>query len=186
MEIINVFISKLIFLWNYIIRCRGNQNSYLRLLGVRVGENCKIATSIWNFGSEPWLIEIGNNVSVTFGVIFLTHDGASRLFRKTIPGMNTRFGNRYAPIQILDNCFIGVNTILMPGVSIGPNSIVGAGSIVTKDVPPNSVYAGSPARFVFSLDEYISRYNKKMIPVESIDPISLRYELTRYFWGKER
>ena len=58
--------------------------------------------------------------------------------------------------------FIGMDTIIMPGVEIGPNAIIGANSVVTNSIPPNSVAAGFPARIICSLEEYISKYTTKI------------------------
>ena len=123
-------------------------------------------------------MEIGDDVSITDGVIFLTHDGSSRLFRKKLPGMNAKYGNRFDTIHIHNNCFIGIQTIIMPGVSIGPDLIVGAGSIVTKNVSAYSVVAGNPARIICTLAEYIERYQQKGVQVNAQDRIALRRELT--------
>ena len=65
--------------------------------------------------------------------------------------------SRYGPIVVHDNCMIGINSIILLDVEIGPNSIVGAGSIVTRDVPPNTVYAGNPAKYIESYDEYLEK-----------------------------
>lgn len=165
--------------------CRGDKVRYLRWKGVKIGQGCEIITSTDLFGSEPWLIEIGNRVTVTKGVVFLTHDGASRLFRHRIKNSNP-FGNRFGRILIHDESFIGVYSILMPGVEIGPNSIVGAGSLVNKNIPANMVYAGVPARPICTLDEYIHSYQEKMIEIHATDRAGLRKELTHRFWGEER
>ena len=74
----------------------------------------------------------------------------------------------------------------MPGVCIGPDSIVGSGSIVTKNVPADTVVAGNPARVICTLEEYIERYRQKSIPVEAQDRAVLRRELTQRFWDEER
>jgi acetyltransferase-like isoleucine patch superfamily enzyme len=158
---------------------------YLRYLGVRIGTNCSILNGVGHYGSEPWLIEIGNRVTITDGVTFITHDGSSRLFRQLLPDSSS-FGNRFGTIRIYDNCFIGRNTILMPDIKIGPNSIVGAGSLVNKDVPPNTVFAGVPARQICTLEEYIQKYQQKMIPIEASTRQELREELTRKLWGEVR
>ncbi len=117
--------------------------------------------------------------------MLITHDGSSRVFRSELKNANP-YGNRFGAIKICDNSFVGINAILMPGVTIGPYSIVGAGSVVTKSIPPNSVAAGNPARVICSLDEYIERYQEKMIPLEAQDRASLRRELTQKLWGEER
>jgi acetyltransferase-like isoleucine patch superfamily enzyme len=177
--------GSLIYSFNYYVRFRGNLINYLRHQGVRIGEHCQLLNIADNYGSEPWLIEIGNHVTLTSGVFLLTHDASSRLFRKTLP-QSSPYGNRFGRIRIHDNCFVGVNSIILPGVTIGPNSIVGAGSVVAKDVHPNAVVAGVPARVICTLDDYIEKYKERMIPIKSINRDDLRRELTLYFWGEER
>jgi acetyltransferase-like isoleucine patch superfamily enzyme len=168
----------------YYLLCRGDKIRYLRRKGVRIGEGCDLLNGVECY-AEPWLIEIGNRVTITSGVGFVTHDGSSRLFRDTLPG-SSRFGNRFGRIIVRDNCFIGVGSIVMPDVTIGPNSIVGVHSVVTKDVPPGTVVAGIPARTICTLDEYINKYKEKMIPLTATDWQSLRRELTMKLWGEER
>lgn len=169
----------------YYVLCRGDKIRYLRREGVRIGEGCDILNGIECFQSEPWLIEIGNRVTITTGVGFVNHDGSSRLFRNALPG-SSRFGNRFGKIVIHDNCFIGIDSLILPDVVIGPNSIVGVRSVVTKDVPPGTVVAGAPARPICTLEEYIAKYKEKMIPLTATDWPSLRRELTKKIWGEER
>lgn len=185
-ELIRKIRSKFEYQWNYLIKCKGDKIRYLRSQGVRIGEGCDILCSAENFGSEPWLIEIGNNVTFCDGAVPLTHDAASRLFRKVNPDMNARYGNRFGTIRILDNCFIGINTLILPGITIGPNSVVGTGSVVTKNVAPGMVVAGNPAHEICTLEEYIERYRRKMIPLVAESREELRRELTRKLWGEER
>jgi acetyltransferase-like isoleucine patch superfamily enzyme len=177
--------QKIIDFFSWAVLCQGNKARYLRRKGARIGQGCEIITAATLFGTEPWLIEIGNRVTITHGVVFLTHDGASRLFRHQIQN-SSKFGNRFGRILIHDECFIGTNAILMPGIEIGPNSIVGAGSLVNKDVPPNMVYAGVPARPICTLAEYIQHYQEKSIPIQAEDRAGLRMELTKALWGEER
>jgi acetyltransferase-like isoleucine patch superfamily enzyme len=118
-----------------------------------------------DFGSEPFLIEIGDNVTITNGVGFITHDGGVGMFRKEYPGINV-FGR----IVVKNNVFIGVQTIILPGVTIGNNVVIGAGSIITKDIPDNVVVAGAPAKIIRTIDEYKSICLKKCIYVNENDP----------------
>ena len=173
------------FFLAYYVHCRADSEAYLRFLGVKIGHGCSIYTTPHNFGTEPWLIEIGNNVTLGQGVLLITHDGTSRLFRDRLPGMSP-FGNRFGAIVIRDNCFIGNNAILLPGVEIGPDSAVGAGSVVTKTVPPRTIVAGNPARPIKTLDEYMAGYLQRMIHLQATDRDTLRKELTRKLWGHER
>ena len=87
---------------------------------------------------------------------------------------------------MLDNCVIGTGAVLLPGVTIGPDSVVGANSVVTKDVPPRTVAAGVPARPLCTLDQYAARYRAAMIPGLSSDRRELRRQLTLHFWSEER
>ena len=103
----------------------------LRKMGMQVGERCRIYTL--KFGSEPWLIRIGDHVCISNDVAFFTHDLNWPLQdkHKSLTGFGT--------ITILDNVQIGPGAAILPNVTIGPDSIVGACSLVTKDVLPNSV-----------------------------------------------
>jgi acetyltransferase-like isoleucine patch superfamily enzyme len=173
------------YYWKLHVICRGDKIVYLRRIGARIGTNCSIYSNV-SFGSEPWLIEIGENVTLSMGVVLLTHDGASRLFRARTPGMHPVYGNRFGVVRILENSFVGVNTIVMPGVTIGPNAVVGAGSVVTHDVPPGCVAVGNPAKVLRSLEEYQAQYEQKMLPLKATNRIELRKELTLALWGDER
>lgn len=167
------------------VLCRGSKVAYLRRLGARIGGQVALLNEVKQFGTEPWLIEIGSGVNVAAGVVFVNHDGPSRVFRRKIEG-GSIYGNRFGPIRVLDNCVIGTGAVLLPGVTIGPDSIVGANSVVTKDVPPRTVAAGIPARPVCTLEEYAARYRATMIPGLSSDRREIRRQLTRHFWGEER
>lgn len=120
---------------------------HFRKQGAQIGENTRI--EIREFGPEPYLVKIGNHCTIAQNVAFLVHDGATWVFTEEIPSLQ-----KFGPIQILDNCFIGYNAVIMGNVTIGPNSIVGAGSIVTKNIPPNVVVAGNPARVICTIEEY--------------------------------
>lgn len=136
--------------WNMINRFfqwRLDRVRQARALGVRVGRDCRIYDC--HFGSEPYLITIGNHVTITSGVQFYTHDGGVWLFRAEFPDIE-----RFAPITVGNNVFIGAYSILLPGAAIGDNCVIGAGSVVTGHIPSNCVAAGTPARRIKSLDEY--------------------------------
>lgn len=122
---------------------------YISQLGVQMGEECSICKTV-SFGSEPYLIKLGKRVKISSDVRFVTHDGGMHVIRKD------EFADLdlYGPIIIGDNVFIGMKAIIMPGVNIGDNCIIGAGSIVTKDMPSNSIIAGVPAKVISTLDEY--------------------------------
>lgn len=121
---------------------------YSKYLNVKFGENVRIL-HYPRWGSEPFLIELGDNVTITRGVTFVNHDGGVVLFRSEYKGLNV-----YGKIKIGNNVFIGVNTIILPGVTIGDNVVIGAGTIVNKDVSSNTVAAGVPVREIKSLDAY--------------------------------
>lgn len=148
----------------------------LRGMGVRIGEGCRIYTT--HFGSEPFLIKIGNRVCISNDVTFVNHQ-LNWPFQERHESL-TGFGT----IEIKDNCQIGVNVTILPGVTIGPNSIVGAGSVVVKDVPADSVAAGNPARVITSMDEYEAKCVAGHIAIP-LDRDEARAVLEKHFWGDE-
>jgi len=147
----------------------------LRAMGVQIGERCRINTT--GFGSEPWLVKIGNHVSIAQEVSFLTH-GLTWVFRDTYESL-TSFG----AIEVKDNVQIGPRATIFPNVTIGPNAVVGACSVVTKDVPPNVVVAGSPARVISTLAEYEQKCVAGHIAIP-VDREAARRVLEAHFWGK--
>jgi hypothetical protein len=123
---------------------------HLKLQGLEMAPDCRFM-GFPRFGSEPYLVSIGRHVTISSGVSFITHDGGTWVFREQ---PKYRRVIKYGRIIIHENCFIGARSIIMPGVSIGPNSVVAAGSIVTKSVPPGIVVCGVPARALSSVQEY--------------------------------
>lgn len=120
--------------------------AYARFIGVKIGENCRLINV--KYSTEPYLITIGNHVSAT-RVNFETHDGGVWCFRDKYPEIDI-----VKPINIGNNVYLGDGCLILPGVTIGENSIIGARSVVTKDIPANSVYAGIPAKQIKTLEEY--------------------------------
>ncbi len=133
--------------------------------GLRLGKNVSFGGTC-NFGSEPYLIEIGDNTTVSFDVAFVTHDAATRVIR------NLPNGNKetviYAPIKIGKNCFIGCRSVILPGVTIGDNSIIGAGSVVNRDIPSNTVAAGVPCKTICTLEAYINKHGDDFLYMVSM------------------
>lgn len=124
--------------------------AYARSLGVRIGEGSRIFTPERAiFGSEPYLVSLGNNCFIAEGVRFITHDGAAFVLRDSLPDIDV-----VAPICVGNNVFIGMRAVILPGVNIGDNCIIGAGAVVSHDVPNNSVAAGVPAKTVKTIQEY--------------------------------
>ncbi|MFN8619372.1 MAG: acyltransferase [Chloroflexota bacterium] len=122
----------------------------VRRAGLQIADDCRLSGwPIW--GSEPYLISIAEHVAMADGVTFITHDGGTWVFRR-----EPRYRDviKYGRITIHENCVIGAGVMLLPGIEIGPNSVVAAGSVVTRSVPPNSVAGGSPARVFTTLEQY--------------------------------
>jgi acetyltransferase-like isoleucine patch superfamily enzyme len=164
-----------------ISKVRGDADliSEARRVGVRIGENCRLLTgTLLCFGSEPYLIRIGNHVTVTHGVNFVTHDGGVWVFREADPDIDV-----FGAITVGDNVFIGIKSTIMPGVTIGSNSIVGAGSMVTKDVESGTVVAGVPARVICRVDEYKEKIKDRAMRIRSLPEDEKRAILTKRFWG---
>jgi len=121
--------------------------------GLQIAPDCRLM-DIPNFGSEPYLITIGSHVTISTRVNFINHDGATWVFRD-----QPRFRDviKFGRIVIHDNCFIGSGATILPGVSIGPNSVVAAQSVVTENVPPGTVAGGVPARVLTTVESYAEK-----------------------------
>lgn len=129
---------------------KANPLAYARGIGVKIGEGTKLIDNP-SWGSEPYLISIGNNTLISGGVTFITHDFSVRVFKNK--GKHEEL-YKYGKIEIGDNCFIGMGSTLMLNVKIGNNSIVAAKSVVTKSIPENEVWGGIPAKKIMTLEEY--------------------------------
>jgi len=112
---------------------------YLKLSGVKIGKNTMISLRA-KIDVRRGKVIIGNNCTITYGCIILSHDHAAALLHPSEKSEGKTIIN--------DDVFIGVNSIILPKVNIGQNSIIGAGSIVSHDIPPNVVAMGNPARII--------------------------------------
>jgi len=98
------------------------------------------------------LIRIGKNCVLT-GCIILAHDASTN----RMLGIKYGQGSIVQPVIIEDDCFIGYHAIILMGVIVGKGSIVGAGAVVTRDVPPSCVVAGNPARVICKVEKLIKK-----------------------------
>ena len=107
--------------------------------------------------SDPELISFHDNVSVASNVTFITHDISDTMLNNL---SDEKFSYTAGCIEVMNNVFIGANTTILPDIRIGSNVVIAAGSVVTKDVPDNSVVAGVPARVIETFDEYLEKRRK--------------------------
>lgn len=121
--------------------------------GMKSGKNVTVMGNV-NFGSEPYLITLEDNVRISFGVSFVTHDGATWAFRDEEEYKDVI---KYGKIHVGERTFVGCNSTILPGVTIGKKCVIGAGSVVTKDVPDGSVVAGVPAKVIMTTEEYAKK-----------------------------
>lgn len=143
-----------IFYWNKPVKLA-------KKMGVVVGERCRFMRGN-KWGSEPYLIEIGNHVLISGGCCFVTHDGCVNTVRGITGNDNLQ---KFGRILIKDNVSIGTNCIILPGVVIGNNAIVGAGSLINKSIPDGEVWAGVPARFIETTESYAEKIQNNMADI---------------------
>jgi len=125
--------------------------AYARRIGVVVGTGVRIfSLHPGSFGSEPYLVTLEDGVIVTANVKFITHDGSTFIFRRLYPDLDVM-----GPIRVGANTFIGSGAVILPGVRIGKNCVIGAMSLVTRNVPDDSLAVGAPARVIESTDSFL-------------------------------
>lgn len=147
-------------LW-YAKKSSSNFCEYLRRKGIKVGEDVVFRfpqnTSIDI--TRPTLITIGENVDINNHFTIMTHDFSTFVFRNVYHD----FVNSSGKVTIGSNIYFGTNVTILKGVTIGDNCIVGAGSLVTHSIPPNSVAAGVPCKVICSLDEYYKKRKEQQL-----------------------
>lgn len=130
-----------------------------------IGDNCNVMNRVVPLYAQ--LVKLGNNVRLASGVTFVTHDVSHVMLNDHPDLKGERFKEKIGCIEIKDNVFVGAGTTILYGVQIGSNVIIGAGSLVNKDIPPNSVAGGVPAKVLGSFDEYLEkRRRERYLPDE--------------------
>jgi acetyltransferase-like isoleucine patch superfamily enzyme len=168
--------------WAALLRARGDLHA--------IGEHCSIQTNVTI--TDPAFVSLGNNVRLS-GCTLFCHDGSINMIKRAYGIALDRFGK----LEIRDNVFIGHGAIVLPGVTIGPNAVVAAGAVVSRDVEPNSVYGGVPAKRLCSLDEMVERMRREYLgypwrelleddPSPSLATPDIDRLRAEYFFGPER
>lgn len=119
--------------------------------GMRIGKNCHLYSVETIDGGWPWLISIGDNVTVSTNVTILAHDASTNV---------VKCGTKLGRVDIGNNVFVGSGSIILCDTKVGNNVIIAAGSVVSHDLPSDGVYAGVPARRICSIEEYREKYVK--------------------------
>lgn len=121
--------------------------------GMKVGKNFNRQQGCFLDPTHCFLITIGNDVTMSIRVTVLAHDASTK---KALD--YTKIGQ----VKIGNHVFVGANVTILPNVTIGDYAVIGAGSVVTHDIPANTVAYGVPARAVCQADEYVARVRVKM------------------------
>lgn len=140
---------------------------FLRRKGVKIGNNLWVTPDVKSLRidtTRPSLLEIGDEVRLNRNLTILTHDGGFYVLLSKYKEFISQSGR----VKIGNNVYFGRNCTVFKGVTIGNNCIIGFGSVVTKDIPPNSVAVGAPAKVVSTLDDYYKKRKEKYID-EALD-----------------
>ena len=152
----------------------------LKEMFAEIGENCYIEPPFHaNWGGKN--VHFGKNIYANFNLTLVddTHIyvGDGTMFGPNVviataghpilPQLREQAYQYNFPVHIGKNCWLGAGVIVVPGVTIGDNSVIGAGSIVTKDIPPNVIAVGNPCKVLREINEYDKEYyfkNRKILP----------------------
>lgn len=127
------------------------------------------------------LISLHNNIRIASNVTFITHDVMHTVFTNI---RGEKYQEKVGCIEVFDNVFIGSNTTILCDIRIGPNAIVAAGSVVTKDVPPGSIVGGVPAKVIGNFEDVREKRKIEIYPLE-LAPRNQRIndKLADYLWN---
>ena len=164
------------------VKCKlkhGNKeviNDYFRRAGMKVGKGCNICCNIMN--TEPYLISIGENTTISGSVGLITHDNS---IQKVLKDKTDYVG----PITIGSNCFIGAGTLVLLGVTLADNIIVAAGSVVTKSFhESNIIIGGNPAKKIGAWDAYREKYAETAVNLKGLSPEDRKQEILKHLIHK--
>jgi acetyltransferase-like isoleucine patch superfamily enzyme len=188
-------IKSLIFKFKIKFTTGAKRAELLRPYFYNIGKNCEIFTT--RIGTEPYLINIHDHVNVAANVIFLNHDISTFNVSRYL-GLKENLG-KIGSIELCDNCFIGAHSILMPNTKVGENSIIAAGSVVTKNIPNNEVWGGCPAKKIMDVDKYATKMvelnkkypwdktkSNKAYKLEEYKPEEIIKMTQKFFFGESR
>ncbi len=128
--------------------------------GAQIGKNFNMLGGVIIDPDHAWHITIGDDVTLAPKVHILAHDASTKIHL----GLT-----RLAKVVIGNRVFVGANTIILPGVTIGDDTIIGAGSVVTANVPSGCIYCGNPARFISTTENYITKQKEIIATAPSFD-----------------
>ncbi len=128
----------------------------LKAVGMRIGQGVNLPASTWIDVSYCFLISIGDWCGFGEQCLLLAHDGQMDEFLDA---------GLIGKITIHESCHFGSRTVVLPGVTVGPRTIVGANSVVSRSLPAHTVCAGAPAKPICSLEDYLARHRERLARV---------------------
>ena len=143
MNLLNVVLRKI---YHRFFHC--DPLELLKKRGLIVGKNFNMLSGVIIDFSHAWLIDIGDDVTLAPRVHLLAHDASTK---------NHLNYTRIGKVKIGNRVFVGASSIVLPGVTIGDDVVIGAGSVVSRDIPNGQVAAGSPAKIICTIEDFLQR-----------------------------